>query len=107
VSLGGLRNNKLMAVGSLPKGKSAYGAFDMIGNVEEWVSDFAPYSFFSDGPGYEVGDVSDPPGVQKDTKEHILRGGNYIDAAKPAWTRGKLGTDTGDQTVGFRCAHSL
>jgi eukaryotic-like serine/threonine-protein kinase len=86
-------------VGSFPDGKSPYGAYDMGGNVWEWVSSlFEPYP-------YNVDDGREEPGSEG---VRGLRGGSWDDVAYNVRTtirfRGKP-TFTVSYT-GFRCAVS-
>jgi formylglycine-generating enzyme required for sulfatase activity len=55
-------------VGSKPKGISPYGAYDMAGNVYEWVADRYGEEYYSESPG------SNPMGPGYDL-ERVLRGG--------------------------------
>lgn len=86
-------------VGSYPLGASPYGAFDMAGNVSEWVFDvYAPYQT-------TTGDNS-PAGVAG--TYHILRGGSYlmseflIRSAERYWVSAYYA----EEDTGFRCALS-
>jgi formylglycine-generating enzyme required for sulfatase activity len=89
-----------MPVGSRPLGASPYGAYDMSGNVYEWVSDFWGY--------YGPSDTSNPTGPA---------GGDYKVARGGAWslydpvylTTTYRGGDLPHQQypiIGFRCARS-
>ena len=40
----------LAPVGSYPLGKSIYGAFDMVGNVWEWVADWYNKDYYAQSP---------------------------------------------------------
>jgi serine/threonine-protein kinase len=72
------------------------GAFDLAGNVSEWVADgFAPKL-----PG-----GTDPAG-DSGAPLRVVRGGNFVDGpdrARSAWRLG-LSPNTALATVGFRCA---
>jgi formylglycine-generating enzyme required for sulfatase activity len=93
--------------GSRSNCKSNWGAFDMVGNVDEWVADWVP--LFNDRPGW--GPFSDDrmclsgainaangPGA-------LLRGGNFVDGTAAGvfavLEQFPQGSDSGD---GFRCA---
>ena len=63
-------------VGTPTAGASPYGALDMAGNVDEWVSDW--YSAAS----YATGPTTDPKGPDKaDKGNHVARGGSYTSNA--------------------------
>lgn len=88
-------------VGSFPRGRSRYGAEDMVGNVSEWVADwFAPYG--ADG---EI----DPRGPRAG-KTKVVRGGAWLTkdgaALRPTF-RGKEPAERRSYAIGFRCARSL
>lgn len=86
------------AVGSYPEGVSPYGAFDMAGNVWEWVSDWY------DGNYYETSPQENPKGSENGTYK-LLRGGAWysdpgtVSASYRSWTlAGGFMYD-----LGFRC----
>jgi formylglycine-generating enzyme required for sulfatase activity len=81
-------------VGTHAAGASPFGALDMVGNVEEWVSDF--YS-------EHVASVAPRAGAS-----HVLRGGGWLSApsASRATTRNWGSTMEAGPNVGFRCARS-
>ncbi|MBK8162128.1 MAG: SUMF1/EgtB/PvdO family nonheme iron enzyme [Gammaproteobacteria bacterium] len=90
----------VMAVGSLPAGRSPYGVEDMAGNVMEWVADwYQPY------PGSDY--------VSKDYGERfkVVRGGGWggvghyvISHFYRAAYRFYLAPDSRFDDLGFRCA---
>ena len=90
---------RTVPVGSKPKGASRYGAWDMAGNVWEWVADWYDSDYYSQSP------ARNPPGPDSD-KGRVLRGGSWYYRRKDArcssrdwvnpWYRGG--------NVGFRCA---
>ena len=86
-------------VGSYPTGISPYGAYDMAGNVLEWVADGFSY--------YSSDNQTNPTGNQNGD-ERIFRGGSWGDDAAGLRTtyRNHTAPDFYDISVGFRCAAS-
>jgi serine/threonine-protein kinase len=87
-------------VGSYETGKSIYGAYDMAGNVWEWVSSlFKPYPY----------DASDGrENMNSSTDKRVVRGGawdNYGINARSAY-RNWLFPTYSSYISGFRCARS-
>jgi formylglycine-generating enzyme required for sulfatase activity len=88
-------------VGSFPRGASAYGVEDIVGNVWEWVADWnAPY---------EAGETTDPQGARTGDKR-VMRGGGW-NGAYESWVRPtfRFGAEPTMRShgVGFRCARSI
>ncbi len=83
--------------GSYLEGVSVYGAFDMAGNVYEWVADWY-------GP-YNRNDQVNPTGPVSG-QERIIRGGSWGDdpAHVRSAVRSHLGPDNWMNFIGFRCA---
>lgn len=70
-------------VNSHPAGVSPYGAFNMAGNVAEWVSDWYSPSYYASAP------AKNPTGPAKGEKK-ILRGGSYFSAPNKLSTTYRL-----------------
>jgi formylglycine-generating enzyme required for sulfatase activity len=84
-------------VGDYPAGASIYGAFDMAGNVYEWVADwFEPYR--------RIRQVN-PTGPLSGS-EHIIRGGSWGDDPGHirAAVRSHMNVPDSSNFIGFRCA---
>lgn len=89
----------LQPVGSFARGRSPYGANDMLGNVFEWVADWYGADY------YKVSSALNPPGP--DAGNHrILRGGSWGTnqfLLRVPWRRAVAPNDT-SSLYGFRCA---
>jgi hypothetical protein len=99
--------------GSRSSCRSARGAFDMVGNVYEWVAEWAPRSPSTCGTWTAgvspTGDHQCLAGAETTGEPGaLLRGGGYIsDAgflAGPLSVIADSGPSTSNQAVGFRCA---
>ena len=77
---------------------NAYGLFDVIGNVREWVSDRYRYEY-SDGQP-----VTNPTGPEKGPG--VVRGGGWYSGpgCQAVHVRNAMASNWGDFNVGFRCA---
>ncbi len=86
------------AVGSYESGKSAYGIYDMAGNVWEWVADYYSDTYYRNSPS------SNPPGPDSG-QGRVLRGGSWYDPAFLIRTTTRLRQNQPvDNNYGFRCA---
>jgi formylglycine-generating enzyme required for sulfatase activity len=79
------------------KRPNAWGLYDMLGNVEEWVQD--NYSSF-----YASNPLADPAGPQTGSAAKVLRGGSWSDPARNLRVsrRDALSPTRRDSQVGFR-----
>ena len=79
------------------KEPTAWGMFDMLGNVWEWCSDWLG--------DYEAEDLVDPAGPT-DSHSRVLRGGSWNDTARLARSACRYGDGPGYRSsyIGFRCA---
>ena len=94
--------NDTVAVGSYPSGASPYGVLDMLGNVEEWVSDWYQYDYYSVSP------TNNPQGPSTGALK-VKRGGDFLSRERFARIADRdVDTDPYPSTYepwrGFRCA---
>lgn len=89
----------LMPVGSYEKGKSPYGAYDMAGNVWEWINDWY------DAKYYEKSPAKNPPGPESGTKR-VIRGAGWQNETPTVriFTRVDSDPTIRNESTGFRCA---
>ncbi len=88
-------------VGSYKKGQSIYGAYDMAGNVWEWVNGWYDDTYYSSMP------TSNPKGPESGF-DRVLRGGSWRDRFRDILSANRHFTSpvvTVD-FIGFRCARS-
>lgn len=90
-----------VAVGSYPDGVSPYGAYEMSGNVWEWVSDWFDERYYFDSPN------KNPRGPNVGTLK-VVRGGGYgvYDAVMRTTYRRSAPPNREFLFIGFRCAWS-
>jgi formylglycine-generating enzyme required for sulfatase activity len=95
-----------VTTGSRSSCRSSDGAFDMVGNLSEWVTTWIPRSsgcaswIFTDDAQCLVGaDTTGPPGA-------LLRGGDFLvgTLAGPFAVDGRFGPSQAFASAGFRCA---
>ncbi len=89
----------LMPVGSYEAGKSPYGAYDMAGNVWEWVADWY------DARYYEKSPENNPTGPESGTKK-IIRGAGWQNETPSVRIFTRVDSDplVRNESTGFRCA---
>jgi formylglycine-generating enzyme required for sulfatase activity len=93
---------RLTDVGSFEGGKSPYGAYDMAGNVWEWVADWYDEDYYSKSP------ERNPTGPSSG-QFRVIRGGSWFYA--PHLVRSALRLRNTPTTrsvlIGFRCAQDI
>jgi formylglycine-generating enzyme required for sulfatase activity len=91
-------------VGSYESGKSLYNAYDMAGNVEEWVNDYYQSDYYA-----VFGDITSNPVGPESGESRVLRGGSWGsgDYVARSANRNWVGPTYTIDDIGFRCARSL
>ena len=99
MDLDALYSQNLKDIGSYEQGKSPYEAYDMAGNVGEWVDDWYAEDYYQTSP------KKNPKGPLDGTYK-IIRGGSWADTPEDLRSAYRLwGTPTGRYAyVGVRCA---
>lgn len=89
----------LMPVGSYEAGKSPYGAYDMAGNVWEWVNDWYDPRYYEKSPN------KNPKGPESGTKK-VIRGAGWPNETPSVriFTRVESDPTLRNESTGFRCA---
>ena len=87
------------AVGIYASGKSFYGAYDMAGNVWEWVSDWYASDYYANSP------ASNPQGPESGSSR-VLRGGSWYVTVDDLRVSNRYDRYPGSRNndLGFRCS---
>ncbi len=87
---------------SFTAGRSAFGTYDMAGNVWEWVVDWFDTNYYAQSPD------ADPPGPESG-EDKVVRGGSWFDTGNftAAAIRFPSNPENADRTIGFRCADDI
>ncbi len=93
-------NRPAAPVGSYPAGASAYGVYDMAGNVWEWVADWFDENY------YRRTGVSHDPAGPITGSARVTRGGAWTREGRLAASsvRNPVQPQTASNEIGFRCA---
>jgi formylglycine-generating enzyme required for sulfatase activity len=95
------KNPHAAGVSHRKKGQSPYGAYDLAGNVAEWVFDCY------DTHAYKMLPIEAPRLDRLSCKQRVIRGGSFHDFhALRAYRRYPQKASKGTNDVGFRCAWS-
>ena len=88
-------------VGNYEAGKSPYGAYDMAGNVWEWVADWYDATYYRRSP------ARNPQGPTAGTQVG-LRGGSWLYTAPDFRTTERAGvpSDRRNENIGLRCVQA-
>jgi formylglycine-generating enzyme required for sulfatase activity len=101
VNYNSINSEDTTKVGSFPAGASPYGAFDMAGNVWEWMADWYSDTYYQDS-------LANNPAGPSSGDSRVVHGGScFKDAGfiRSAFRYG-MSPDTVDSEFGFRCATS-
>jgi formylglycine-generating enzyme required for sulfatase activity len=90
-------------VGSYEIDKSPYGAYDMAGNIEEWVNDYYQSDYYA-----LLGDSASNPAGPESGVYRVLRGGSWLGSSSfvRATHRFRYDPSYSDGSLGFRCSRS-
>ncbi len=91
--------NQTSEVGVFKNGVSPYGAYDMTGNVWEWVADWYADNYYSISPG------NNPSGPISG-QSRVLRGGSWPRFDVTTYHRSNFAPTYNTFDIGFRCARA-
>jgi formylglycine-generating enzyme required for sulfatase activity len=88
--------------GKFEAGRSAYGLYDMAGNVAEWVADTYDDKYYTKSP------YRDPKGPEEG-QNRVIRGGSWREPPNGARVTKRFQAKIWrtDSTIGFRCAQDV
>jgi formylglycine-generating enzyme required for sulfatase activity len=92
----------LAVVGTHPAGKSPYGAFDLTGNVWEWVADWYDPQYYKTSPDRN-------PRGPSSGRDKVIRGSSWSNRVSDlrASIRDRVSPTYRNFSIGFRCAASV
>jgi formylglycine-generating enzyme required for sulfatase activity len=92
----------LAVVGTHPAGKSPYGAFDLTGNVWEWVADWYDPQYYKTSPDRN-------PRGPSSGRDKVIRGSSWSNRVSDlrASIRDRVSPTYRNYSIGFRCAASV
>lgn len=90
-----------------PAGVSLYGAFDMAGNITEWVADWYDEGFYSSDDAY-YNPVKSECLQTECNDQRVVRGGSWLTGSDTvrSFARSKSQPERKDPHIGFRCANT-
>ena len=89
-------------VGTYPDGRSPVGAYEMLGNVMEWVNDWYDRNYYSFAP--DANPLGPAEGFSK-----VVRGGSWLSAREELSVSARTFYDPAEvrTNIGFRCAKTV
>lgn len=101
---------KTTPVDSYPEGKSGYGAYNMAGNVFEWVSDWYDPGYFNVSPAMNPQGPATGLNFANQGPVKTLKGGSWLAPASSLHTSHRFWNQPENNSygvgLGFRCAQS-
>ena len=106
----GQKVGKTTAVDSYPAGVSGYGAYNMAGNVFEWVSDWYDPSYFNLSPALNPQGPATGLNFANQGPVKVLKGGSWLAPASSLHTSHRFWNQPENNSygvgLGFRCAQT-
>ena len=97
------------AVGIYESGKSVYGVYDLIGNVNEWVNDLYSETYYDTLPAPNTNIATTNPLGPETGSSRVLRGGSwssYVYQVNSTVRASKIPYGYSSNDIGFRCVQS-